>query len=77
MVFAEFDGRVRRRNARRIKLFVQMLTTAGYAGTGAALADPLFKTGTFGPANILSLGFGLAAMAVALYYVPQGEYDAS
>lgn len=77
MVFAELDRRARTKKALRVKLFVQMLTTAGYAGAGAALADPLFKTGTFGAANVLSLGLGLAAMGVALYYVPQGEYDAS
>ena len=77
MVFAEFDGRVRRRNARRIKLFVQMSTTAGYASVGGALAEPLFRHGTFGVSNLLTLGVGLAAMAIALYYVPNGEYDAS
>lgn len=77
MVFAELDRRALRKKAHRVKLLVQMLTTTGYAGTGAAVADPLFKGGTFGVANVFSLAIGLAAMAVALYYVPDGDYDAS
>jgi hypothetical protein len=60
-----------------MKLFVQMLTTLGYASVGGAMADPLFKHGTFGLSNLLTLGIGLAAFASALYYVPEGAYDAS
>lgn len=77
MVFAEIDRRSRRVTAHRVKLFVQMSTTAGYASVGGALADPVFKHGTFGVSNLLTFGIGLAALALALYYVPDGEYDAS
>ncbi|HEX6858775.1 MAG TPA: hypothetical protein VF138_01045 [Caulobacteraceae bacterium] len=76
MVFAEFERRARRTTAHRIKLFVQMLTTIGYAAAGGALADPLFGRGTFGASNLFTLSLGVAALAVALYYVPDGEYDA-
>ena len=73
MVFAEFDRRARRVTAHRIKLFVQMLTTLGYASVGAAVADPLFKTGKLGVTNVLVFGVGLVALALALYYVPDGD----
>ena len=56
-----------------MKLFVQMLTTLGYASIGTALADPLFKTGQLGPTNVLVFGVGLAALSLALYYVPDGD----
>lgn len=56
-----------------MKLFVQMLTTLGYASVGTGLADPLFKTGKLGLANVLVFGAGLVALAPALYYVPDGD----
>lgn len=77
MVFAEFDRRSRRVTAHRVKLFVQMLTTTGYAAVGGALADPLFKRGPFDVSNLLTIGIGVAALALAIYYVPDGEFDAS
>ena len=75
MVFAEIDRRARRKTAQRIKLFVQMLTTTGYAAVGSAIADPLFNSGAFHGGNVFSLSVGLVALALALYYVPDGEYD--
>lgn len=73
MVFAEIERRARRGTALRIRLFVQMLTTTGYAGVGGALAGPLFESGTFGGSNLFSLGSGLVALMLAPYYVPEGE----
>ena len=77
MVFAEIDRRARTKKAHRVKLIVQMLTTLGYASVGTGLADPLFKSGEFHPTNMLVLGLGLAALSLAIYYVPDGEYDVS
>lgn len=73
MTFVERERRARRETAHRIRLFVQMLTTAGYAAAGGALADPLFRTGAFGVINLMTLGFGLVSLASALYLVPEGE----
>jgi len=56
-----------------MKLFVQMLTTLGYASVGAAVADPLFKTGQLSLTNVVVFGVGLAALSLALYYVPDGD----
>jgi hypothetical protein len=75
VVFVEFERRSRRKTAHRIKLFVQMLTTTGYAAVGSAIADPLFNSGAFHGGNLFSLSVGLVALALALYYVPDGEYD--
>lgn len=75
MVFAEIERRARRDTAHRVRLFVQMMTTTGYAGVGGALAGPLFQSEAFGPTNLFGLGFGLASLTVALYYVPEGERD--
>lgn len=75
MVLLEIERRARRDTTHRVKLFVQMMTAAGYAGVGSAVADPLFKSGSFGLGNLFTLGFGLAALVLALYYVPKGERD--
>ncbi len=75
MVLLEIEERAKRELSLRIRLFVQMLTTAGYAGVGGALAAPMFESAPFGLANLFSLGFGLASLMVALYYVPEGERD--
>ena len=56
-----------------MKLFVQMLTTLGYASVGAAVADPLFKTGQLALTNVIVFGVGLAALSLAIYYVPDGD----
>lgn len=52
-----------------------MLTTTGYAAVGSAIADPLFNSGAFHGGNVFALSVGLVALALALYYVPDGEYD--
>lgn len=73
MVFTEFDRRTQRDIASRTRLFVQVLTTCGYAALGVAFADPVLKTGQFGFTNAGSLAVGLASLAYAIYLVPKGD----
>ncbi len=73
MVFAEFDRRRRRDFAHRIRLGIQMLTTAAYGSVGVAIADPFLRNGTFGFGQMVALTFGLVCAFFALYLAPRGE----
>ena len=75
MVFAEFDRRARWARAHRMKLGVQMLTTAAYGALGVAVADPVLRGGTLGLGQMASLAFGLVCAFAALYLAPQGDSD--
>ena len=73
MVFAELDRRTRWARAHRMKLGIQMLTTSAYGALGVAVADPVLRSGPFGPGQLASLAFGLVCAFAALYLAPQGD----
>lgn len=73
MVLLEIEQRARRNNSHRVKLFVQILTTTGYASIGGALAEPIFNAATFGLGHVFGLCVGLVCFGWALYLVPEGE----
>ena len=75
MVFAEFDRRERRSMAHRMKLLVQMLTTAAYGSADVAVADPVLRSGPFAAGQMVALAFGLVCAFAALYLAPKGEAD--
>ena len=73
MVFAELDRRARRNSAYRMRLGVQMLTTAAYGSSGVPVADAILRGGPFGVGQMMTLAFGLVCAFSALYLVPKGE----
>ncbi len=67
------EQRDRRNRAIRTKLVVSMLTTFGYSITGAALVEPVLKSGRFTLVNLSFIGLSAILFFAALYIAPQGE----
>ena len=63
----------KRRWRERMKLLTANMTAYGYALTGSALLDPVFKTAGFKPLNFVMITAALALHVVAGYLVPEGE----
>lgn len=67
--------RVRRRKTARVKQFVAVLTTTGYATVAGGGWQPLLENKPLRLVHALMFCFGVACLAVSIYIAPEGETD--